>query len=65
MIKVIFNDEWVEGTKVHLEIDDRAHEECNTDQIDNKVKMPLREFLLNYEIVEDDLCLRCFPEEPK
>lgn len=50
---------------IHLRVDGRVHEECNTDQIENKLTYALDDFfdLLKEqgEDLEYDVCSRCFP----
>lgn len=62
MIEVIYSKE----SKIHLRIDGRTYEECNTDQIENATIEPLGDFMcsLRYDedvyVYRDHLCVRCF-----
>lgn len=62
-IEVIFNNKWPEDAKIHLRVDGAVNEECNTDQIENKVIEPLSKFLVGIDVLdleESELCERCF-----
>lgn len=61
-IEVIYNNEWPDDAKIHLRVDGAVNEECNTDQMENKVIKPLSKFLVDGidGLEESELCERCF-----
>lgn len=63
MIKVIYNSQTDEPV-YHLQVDGRVFEECNTDQLEDKVVISLVDFIMEFDImefdIEDQLCERCF-----
>lgn len=65
MIEVIVNNLGEGEATLHLRVDGRVHEECNTDDIANKLIYPLEEFFdlckSQGEDLEYDVCARCFP----
>lgn len=67
MIEIIVNHREEDEATLHLRVDGRVHEECNTDDIaeGNKLIYPLEDFFdlckSQGDDLEYDVCARCFP----